>query len=245
MPETLVTRIIGTSAGELNVADMVTSAANTARCAAWVIATIPLVLSLIYFGGVALGAPAESDVVPEGHTPITWEVAEPSGRLTYGPLVPTTSLANVRCQSWIQDHAGTCPDEQTLAGMYWTKLQQAPQTLYVGAFLCDTTRRHFNVEYFESRLTLHCHSTARLINPWQGPHSDAGPGAAFIELLIVPTVSMIQGQVSIFLEDRIERRFSDIVSTKLIGVATIAAGEGILQTVSASESASTPGCVRK
>jgi hypothetical protein len=203
---------------------MVTSAANTVRYAAAVLVTIPLVLSLMYFGGIAIGEPVEHDVLPEGHTALTWQVAEPSDRYTYGPLVPTTSLANVRCQSWIQDHAGTCPNEQTLAGMYWTKLEQAPQTLYIGAFLCDTTRPHFNVDYFDRRLTLHCHRTARLINPWRGPHSDAGPGAAFIQLLIVPTSSMTPGRVSICLEDRIERRFSDIVSTKLIGVATIAAG---------------------
>jgi len=185
--------------------------------------TIPLVLALIYFGGVAIGEPVEHDVLPEGHTPITWEVGEPSGQATYGPMVPTTSLTNARCQSWTQDHAGTCPDEKTLAAMYWAKLEQAPQTLYIGTFLCDTTR-HFNVEYFESRLTLHCHGTARLINPWPGPHSDARPGRAFVELLIVPTASMTPGQVSVFREDRIERRFSDIVSTTSIGVATIAAG---------------------
>jgi hypothetical protein len=202
---------------------MVTSAASTARYAAAVLITIPLVLSLIYIGGVVIGAPVENDVLPEGHTPITVQVAAPSGRPTFAPILPTTSLANVRCQSWLQDHAGTCPDEQTLAGMYWTKVEQAPQTLYVGAFLCDTARPHFNAEYFESRLTLHCHTTARLIEPWEGPHSDAGPGRAFITLVIVPTAGMTPGQLSIFREDRVERRFSDTVSTQLIGVATIPA----------------------
>jgi hypothetical protein len=213
-------RIIGTSAGELDVAEIATSAANTAAAG---LVTIPLVLSLIYFGGVAIGAPVEHDVLPEGHTPITWEVAEPSG-YTYGPLAPTTSLTNARCQSWLQDHPGTCPDEQTLAGMYWTKLDQAPQTVYVGILsTCETAPGHFNVEYFQGILTMHCHSAGRLVNVWQGPHSDAR--AQVVSLLVaVATAGMKRGPLWIYREDRVERWISDIVRLELIGVVTIGGG---------------------
>lgn len=203
-----------------------TSASNGVRYAAAAVITIPLVLSLIYFAGVAIGEPVESDIVPAGHVAISVQVAFPTRFATYSPIAPTTSLANLRCQSWLQDHVGTCPDDPTLAGMYWTNLEPAPQTLYVGVVgLCDTARPHFNVEYGHSRLTLHCHWTARLIQPWSGPHSDGGPGGRpFVTLVIVPTVDMTAGQVSVYREDRVERRFSDIVSTQLIGVGTIPAG---------------------
>jgi hypothetical protein len=207
------------------MSDIATSASNTARYAAAAVVTIPLVLSLIYFGGVAIGEPVESDIIPAGHIPISVQVALPTRFPTYGPIAPTSSLANLRCQSWLQDHAGTCPDDATLAGMYWTTMEPAPQTLYVGVLgLCDTARPHFNVEYGEGRLTLHCHYTARLIQPWSGPHSDARPGGrAFVTLVIMPTVEMTAGQVSVYREDRVERRFSDIVSTQLIGAGTIPA----------------------
>jgi len=207
------------------MSELATSARSTVRVAAAVVITLPLVLSLVYLGGYLAGAPAEREVLRVGHMPVAAEVVSPSLPQVYGPLVPSTSLSTIRCEAWSQRHPGPCPDEATLAAAYWPQVEQAPQTVYAGILsTCDTAPEHFNVEYFQGILTIHCHTAGRLAYVWQGPpHSDSRAEVVSV-LVTIPSAGMQPGPLWIYREDRVERWISDIVTQNLIGLVTI--GEG-------------------
>jgi hypothetical protein len=175
---------------------------------------------LIVVGAVA-GAPPEHAVSLYGGAAINVRVVSAyPGQHIQGPIAPTTSLANARCEAWQQARSGTCPDEATLAGAYWPDLQQQPHMLYVGLLsTCQTSPDHFNVELVSTTLFLHCHVTA----PWVSTErSPMGVAAEILtDLVLVPTDKMEAGSLYVVREDRVERWLSDQVTSELIGVVTI------------------------
>src|SRR6266851_8434962 len=184
-----------------------------------------LVLYLVV--GTVAGAPADHDVLMYGARAVPVQVVSnspPQSPRAYviGPLLPTTSLAAVRCEAWLQSNSGTCPDDAILTSDFWPDVRQAPLSLYVGLFsTCGMSysAEHLNVDYSTPNLTLHCHQAAPWVS-WGRP--PLGVSAAIVtDLVVVPTAQMSPGQLYVYREDRVERWWSDEVTTTLIGVATL------------------------
>lgn len=182
-------------------------------------------LILVIVVGAVAGAPPEHAVSLYGGAAIQVRVVtDYSHQLVQGPVAPTTSLANARCEAWLQARSGTCPDEATLAGAYWPDLQQEPHMLYVGLLsTCLTSPDHFNVELASTTLFLHCHTTAPWVSTERPP---MGVSAQILtDLILVPTDQMQAGTLYVVREDRVERWLSDEVSSELLGVVTITKGD--------------------
>jgi hypothetical protein len=197
-------------------------AARGGRVAAIGCFTLPFVAAVLIFVGTVAGAPPEHDVTTMGGRSIPFRTATPDPQAhVYGPIAPTTSLGDARCQAWRQNHSGACPDDSALAGTYWPALQPSDRTLYVGvAAYCDPESNHFNLELGRgASLVLHCHYAARWVNLERPP---AGVVAEpIITLLIVSTATWSPGRYSIYREDRLERWLDDQVTTTLLGTVTV------------------------
>ena len=192
-----------------------------ARAAAYGCLTLPLVAAVVAFVGSAAGAPPEHDVLTDGGRSIGYSAEFSSSAEIVGPIAPTTSLAKARCEAWHQHHSGDCPTATTLASMYWPKLQQVPQTVYVGVqAYCDPKSNHFNLELGKgARLILHCHYAARWVNlerPVMGQIA-----LPITNLLVVSTSGWTPGEYVVVREDRVERWFSDSVTQKVLGVVDV------------------------
>ena len=192
--------------------------ANSFMRLALIAAGLALVLLAMY--GLT-SSPSEHDVYTDGGTPLAYTVGSVyPGVHVMGPIAPTLSLADVRCDAWLQQHTGSCPNEPTLAATYWPSLRQEQQTLYVGVLnSCDKNQAHFNLEYIGFYLILHCHETA----PWL--HLNRGPMGANMEILaelvIVSTSHMEKGSLYVWQDDRVERWVSDLSQRTLLGVVAI------------------------
>ena len=181
----------------------------------------PLVIALLVVAAIIAGSPPEHDVITMDGRSIAYKTATSYPQVyVYGPITPTTSLYDARCQAWRQRNSGDCPDDGTLARTYWPGLQSADGTLYVGLTGYCADPSDFNLELGRGpTLVLHCHATAPWINLNRGP---MGVQAAPITtLLIVSTATWSPGRYSIYREDRVERWLVDQVTTSLLGAVTI------------------------
>jgi hypothetical protein len=181
--------------------------------------TLPLVLAVLVSIASVAGAPPGHDSITVGGHSIAYEVATSSMRI-FGPIAPTTSLADARCEAWLQGHTGDCPDKGTLAAAYWPDLQVTPRTLYIGVQgFCDLDPHRFNLEVNRPFLVLHC----RQVAPWVNLRRVAtGASAApLTSLLIVSTATWLPDQYWIYREDRVERWFFDSVTQTVLGVVSI------------------------
>ncbi len=178
----------------------------------------------------AFGAPPAHDIHASGGIPIQIQIPNSELGSFGGPargIKASQSLRDVRCQVWLMQRPGPCPDEATLAAAYWPKLTQSPKTLYVGWSPCgeywnDPVPRYlgFNVEYVESQRTvlIHCYLATPLI------HGPVAPGArttGALALVLVPTDLIHAGNLSIIQEDRVEHLFGDQVTDFTVATATI------------------------
>lgn len=136
-----------------------------------------------------------------------------------GPLRPSQSIADVRCQVWRQRTSGTCPDDSMLAPSMWPRVKQRPKTLYVG--LLPSCPGYFNIEYFarDRRLTIHCHVAWPWISIPTGAHGVAAiRGTTLVE---AATDAITPGEIRVVQDDRIEHLIGDQTTETELGTVTI------------------------
>ncbi len=136
-----------------------------------------------------------------------------------GPLRPSQSIADDRCQVWRQHMSGRCPDDATLAPSMWPHIKQRPATLYVG--LLPSCPGYFNIEYLASDWTLiiHCH----VAWPWIAlPTSARGVEAIRGTTLVEAAIDAITpGEIRVVQDDRIEHLIGDQTKETELGTVTI------------------------
>ena len=165
------------------------------------------------------GAPPNHEILSAGSRAVAYQVAY--GTYVPGPIAPTTSLTNARCQAWLDSHSNPCPDAATLAAKYWPSLQPAPDTLYVGFQPnCGWESPVFYVElYPESSVTIHCHWTKPLIDFERPPMGvTAQPG---FTLLVLSTSTWTPGQYWVYQQDLVERWGSANSQTWFLGMVQV------------------------
>ena len=207
------------------MADLARRAGRIGRFLAAGCLTLVLGAAILIFAGAVAGAPSEHDILSYGGHSIAYQLVESTSlfpqQMVVGPIAPTTSLTNARCEAWLQAHSEACPAATTLEATYWPALQPATRTLYVGvqSWGCVLTPRHFNVELLPSNLVLHCHATAPLVNTERPAMGVAAP--PHTTLLIVSTASWPSGDIRVSRENRVDRWFSADVQQWLLGVIRI------------------------
>jgi len=193
-----------------------------ARVAAAAIITIPLLLAVVLFIGVAARAPQEHAVTTPGAVPVQAQLAFGSyrPRSAAEPVAPTTSIDQLRCDSWRVVFQEACPDSAQMAKTLWPDVLQEPNTLYVGILtFCLASPEHLNAEYLRGTLTLHCHYASPW---WRFERREMGVYAQMgIELVVVSTQNIPSGQVNVVLEERAERWIQDAVMQRSLGQVTI------------------------
>lgn len=178
----------------------------------------PGCLALVVVSVVAIFAgsitPPNHDVLSAGSRAIDYQVIE----TPYVRILPTTSLADARCQAWRHSRGYNCPNAAALAGAFWPQLQQVPEMLYVG-LTCATSPAYFNVEYTGRSVIFHCH----LAQAWLHfePHSIGVNAVPDVALVMVPTAQMRSGMLSVYQEDRVERWLNDQVTITQLGTVTV------------------------
>lgn len=178
----------------------------------------PGCLALVVVSVVAIFAgsitPPNHDVLSAGSRAIDYQAFE----TPYGPIAPTTSLPDARCQAWRHFRGYNCPDGASLAREFWPALREAQGTLYVG-LTCYAAPAHFNVEYTGASVILHCHAAASWIQ--FEPHPMGETGSILFALVMVPTAQMRSGTLSVYQEDRVERWLNDQVTITQLGTVTV------------------------
>jgi len=171
--------------------------------------------------------PQPHEVHSPGGEALTARSVNSTHALYYNQTIkPSQSLDDIRCALWHLRNPTTsrCPDNAELAGLYFTTLSQTENTLYVPWQECWGTPHGpggFDVEYQPSRqaLVIHCY----VAKPWYWTEPrimgvEAAPPAG---LLLVPTIGIPNGSLSVIEDDRIEHLLGDDSTEFQLGIATI------------------------
>lgn len=168
------------------------------------------------------GAPPNNEILSAGSRSIAYQTV--NGTYVAGPIAPTTSLTNARCQAWLDAHSTPCPDATTLAAKYWPSLQPAANTLYIGFQAnCGSQPPVFYVELYPGSITIHCHWTKPLIDferPAMGV--SALPGST---LLVLSTLTWTPGQYWVYQRDLVERWGSSDSQDWFLGMVQVTNSE--------------------
>jgi hypothetical protein len=177
----------------------------------------------------AFGVPARHDIHTPGAIPVEVRSSDPgSDSPFFGPIKPSQSLSNVRCQAWLLQRPAPCPHDAALASIYWPKLAQTSEVLYVWWQACGeywyapahAVNDGFNVEYLGSNrtLTIHCY----FATPWiQTPGPPGVTMTVAFALLVVPTNAFRPGKLTIVQDDRLEHLAGDQSTQFQVATATI------------------------
>jgi len=165
-------------------------------------------------------APSDHDVHSPGGISIKAERANQMDSVNYsGPLRPSESLADIRCQVASHYSSGPCPPDAKMAQGIWPFVKQRPNILYVG--LPPSCQGYFNIEYFahDRRLIIHCHVAYPYISI---PTGASGVVAYRVtELIEVPTNTIGPGSLHVVEDDRIEHLIGDQTTETELGTVTI------------------------
>ena len=171
--------------------------------------------------------PADHDVHSPNGISIKGEIADPLESVPsyYGPLRPrgpirpSQSIADIRCQVWRQNASSQCPDDSRLAPSLWPHVEQRPNILYVG--LLPSCPGYFNIEYLSNdrTVTIHCH----VAWPWISIPTGARGVVAIREtsLIVVPTDAIAPGALRVVQDDRVEHLIGDQTTETDLGTVTI------------------------
>jgi hypothetical protein len=184
--------------------------------------SLVVLLALLLIANTIAGAPPLHDIHTAGAQKVSYQIADYSGRIVWGPTTPTMSLDEFRCEAWRQSRQGICPDAAELSRTLWPQLQQTPATLYVGVMWrgCLPSPGHFNIEYLPGTLLMHCYEA----RPWFMSPLQIPEGARAARSIVLVTVSLTEipsGKLQVVYEDRVERWLFDAVETFQLGVVTL------------------------
>ena len=185
-------------------------------------------LAIVVAGAIlAFVSPSPHEVHTSGAEALTTQLVPSYPPVTFlRAYQPSESLNDVRCAMWRagQSESSPCPDQATLAGMYFPNLTQRSNTLYIAWLGCSygSGATGFNVEYQPSRraIVIHCY----VARPWFWWRPQSTMGAVPLPqeaLLLVPTSSIPVGLVTIIVDDRVEHFGSDQSTDGRLGTATI------------------------
>jgi hypothetical protein len=185
--------------------------------------TIAVALVLIVVG--PLVTPPPHEVRTPGAVALNTEMvlSDPAAHLSQ-PVEASQSLNDVRCAIWRLQHAGSCPDASTMAGLYFPQLTQSTKTLYIPWLSCRYTSfgaNGFNLEYEPTRraVVIHCYLATPLV--WRRPLTSFASPQIELSLLLVRTSSLPAGPVTVIEDDRIEHLIGDQSTEHPMGTATI------------------------
>jgi hypothetical protein len=176
-------------------------------------------------------APTDHDIHIPGGVPLAVGIPfDDGGARVFGPLGPALSLSEIRIQTWDQRGSRSGeprPSDARLSQLYWPKLLQSPNTLYVG--LPGTCAKYayvygFNVEFLHPSRTLivHCHVALPWIQvDFSGAHGGSRGLAPSTVLVTVSTGPIPSGQLRVVREDRIEHFVGDQVTPTQLGTVNI------------------------
>jgi len=169
-------------------------------------------------------APSLHDIHSPNGIPVQAHQVITEGQQAFFPIHPSQSLADIRCQVWLQLHRYPCPDEASMSRQLWPGLEQAPNALYVGLLpSCNlnSNPNTLNVEYLDlkKQLVFHCHAAA----PWiQLPTCCPGVRATIsTPLMLVSAESIPPGGVDVVEEDRVEHWIGDEIYEARLGTVLV------------------------
>ena len=185
------------------------------------------VLLIVVAGAIwAFVSPSPHEVGTPGATKLTTQLLYSDPQANFVQAVrPSQSLNDVRCAMWRvgKSPSSVCPDQATLAAMFFPNLTQRPGTLYIVWPGCayDFRADGFSVEYQPGRqaVVIHCY----VARPWvssqrQTVGAEPRPLAA---LLLVPTASIPAGPVTVIEDYRVEHFGGDQSTESQLAIATI------------------------
>jgi hypothetical protein len=188
---------------------------------------IAAVLVIVLMGAVgAFVSPSPHEIhTPGAQTLKTQLVGSDSAEYFSQAVQPSQSLNDVRCAIWRagKSQSSVCPEAATLASMYFPNLTQSPGILYIAWLGCayDFRADGFNVEYQSSRraVVIHCYVARPWV--WREFQTEGAVPRPLWTLLLVPTLSIQAGPVSVIEDYRVEHFFRDQSTESQMGTATI------------------------
>lgn len=179
-----------------------------------VAATMATAISLIGLAGVATWTPPVHAMHAAGAAAVQAYFAPGSVPRHGGPIPPSTSLDQVRCEVWKSTSSQPCPDGADLARRYWPTQRQSPNTLYLTLgtpSVASNDPSGFNVEHDRAHevLVYNTYQSHALFVRWR---ADDTPGAGLqpgLELLVVTLSGIPSGTVQIIERDWTQRVTGD------------------------------------